>query len=237
MENVMSAIAYGMTVIVSLVLFVIVIKTLIPAFLLKVKYSLDAALGRGCKKFTYPTGRAVLYEPHPSVRKYINKYLLLVNDGYKYLKCYVDLGVKNLKFNVIMFNNKDKVIDVVSVTAQNGASSQLREVLLHPDTSYVALDLETANGYDVKRLVSGYYTLLQLACYFAAVLFATFFELLYVSGAIENVLFYAISRNVSLGFAVRLYFVFSMFVAAVALGLVIIYSSKKRIGVVIHGKK
>jgi len=236
MENVLDAVAWGMLTLVSLVLFVIVIKTLIPTFLLKVKYSLDKGLGRGLKKFSYPTGRAVLYEPHPSLRKYINRYLLFVNDGYKYLKCSVDAGVKNLKFDVIMLNNKNKVVDVASVDARIGISSQTRDILLHPDTSYVAINLESANGYDVKRIVSGNYTLLQIGLYFAAMFLVAFLELLFVSSALESLFTIALSRKILLG-ASSFYFICSLFIAAAAVCIVLASGRKKGIGVVINGKK
>ena len=78
MENVLEAVSQLFIFIASLVVFAAVIKSLIPAVSLKVHYSVDRWLGRGIKRYKYPSGRAVVYEPHPQVRKYINKYAIVL---------------------------------------------------------------------------------------------------------------------------------------------------------------
>ena len=55
MENVLEPISQLFVFIASLVCFVAIVKRLIPAVSLKVHYSVDRWLGRGCKKYKYKT--------------------------------------------------------------------------------------------------------------------------------------------------------------------------------------
>ena len=237
MENAFDAISQLVLCITSLVYFVIVIKMLIPRVSLKINYSLDKLLGRGYKKYRYPSGRAVVYEPHPSVRKYINKYALFVNDGYKYLKCCLDAGVKTLKFEIIMLNNRDEVIDVLSVNTTVANTSETKEILLHPDTSYVALNLDSVNGFELKKENYSYYTLRQLIVYFGLVLFTVFIEMLIAAKTLGVFLSFVLRRTVVLTSASALYFLLSIAVAVIAVILVAIFSAAKGIGVGVNGKK
>ena len=237
MEKIVDAIADGMVWIAALVLFAIAVKTILPRLFLKVRYDLDAGLGRGLNRYAYPTGRAVVYEPHPSVRKYVNKYALFVNDGYKYLKLSVDGCVKVLKFNVIMLNNKNKVIDVISVNAHIGASSETKEILLHPDTSYVAIDLEAANGLGVKRLVRSYYTVLQLVLYFVFMAVISYAVISLTSDTVESIVGLIIKRSFSLAAYSSFYFLVAALISGIALFVVAVSSTRKGIEVVFRGKK
>lgn len=236
MENVLDTVALAMLLIMSLVLFVILMVTLIPRFFLRVRYDLERGLGRGIKKYKYPSGRAVVYEPHPVIRKYINRYILFTNDGYKYLRCLVDAGVRSLDFELIMLNNKNKVIDSVKVLADIGGSSQSGDILLHPDTSYVAINLIRANGIDVKKLVKGYFTAAQLGIYFGVMALISFVELLFASEALGRLLALILEKKVFLG-ASGFYFIASVMISVIAVALVLINFGRKGIGVVLHDKK
>lgn len=136
------------------VAYTLLISDVLPRCFLRVRYAYASSLGRGLKKYVYPNGRGVLYEPHPSMRKYINKYLLFVSDGYKYLKCSFDGGVNNIRYSVVMINNRDKVIDVLCVEEEPKLIGESDMLLLHPDTSYVALVLDSVNGCENERVFS-----------------------------------------------------------------------------------
>ena len=237
MEQILDAVSYGLLIIVSLVAFSALLRFVIPLIFLRVKYSVGRSLGRGLKTYKYPTGRAVLYEPHPTIRKYINKYLLFVHEGYKYFKCTVDEGIKSLDFELIMFNNKNKIVDVINVCADIDASATSSEILLHPDTSYVAINLKEANGFDVKRLTRSYYTIFQIIVYFLLVFGLAFVEINAVSDlAIE--LFKAALERDSIAIATgSLYLMSSFAIAAMAVFIVIMSGRKKGIEVVLYGKK
>ena len=237
MENVLEAVSQLFIFIASLVIFVAVIKSLIPALSLKVHYSVDRWLGRGVKKYKYPSGRAVVYEPHPRVRKYINKYALLVNDGYKYLKCRLDRYVKTLKFEVIMFSNKNKVIDVLSVYARMNDEPETKELLLHPETSYVAINIVEVNEQALEKTIRGYYTVPQLLLYFVLVAVSVFSELRVAAETVGEFLSFVLDARVLLSSSDSFYFVCSIFTAAAAAFLVVCFGMRKGIEVNIFGKR
>ena len=139
--------------IVSLTLYIALMKYVFPRCIMRVRYSLSDKLGRGIKKCVYPSGRGVVYEPHPSVRKYVPRYALLTNDGYKCIKCQLDRNVKSLKYSVVMFNRKNRVIDVINVSETVGRAGESQFVMLHQQTSYVAFSLNEVND---SRVESGY---------------------------------------------------------------------------------
>lgn len=237
MEQILDAVAYGLLIIVSLVAFAALLRFVVPTFVLKVRHSVDKSLGRGLKTYKYPTGRAVLYEPHPSLRKYVNEYLLFVNDGYKYFKCTVDNAVKRLELEIIMLNNKNEVVDVLRASSVIDASSTSPDILLHPDTSYVALNVERVNGAEVKRLTRSYYTLLQIGIYFSIVFTLTLLELNAVSALTVGIFKIILGiKSVSVSTALA-YFTSSFMIAALATLIVVSRGYKKGIEVVLNGKK
>ena len=237
MEQILDAVAYGLLIIVSLVAFAALLRFVVPTFVLKVRHSVDKSLGRGLKTYKYPTGRAVLYEPHPSLRKYVNEYLLFVNDGYKYFKCTVDNAVKRLDLEIIMLNNKNEVVDVLRASSVIDASSTSPDILLHPDTSYVALNVERVNGAEVKRLTRSYYTLLQIGIYFSIVFTLALLELNAVSALTVGIFKIILGiKSVSVSTALA-YFTSSFMIAALATLIVVSRGYKKGIEVVLNGKK
>lgn len=236
-EQIMDVASYAMLIIVSLVAFSMLLKYVVPTLTLRVNHFVDKSLGRGIKTYKYPDGRAVLYEPHPSIRKYINKYLLFVNEGYKYFKCTTDEAVRGFKLEILMLNNRHKVIDVISVECGIDSTHTSADVLLHPETSYVAINLIDVNGSEVKRLTRSYYTVWQLAAYFLSVGALTFLEVNTVSNLAVKIFKIALGvKRITLS-TFSLYLVSSLAIAAAALFIVTVSSRKKGIEVVLNGKK
>lgn len=236
-EQILDVVSYGMLIIVSLVAFSALLKYVIPRVSLRVRYALEKSLGRGLKTYKYPTGRAVLYEPHPAIRKYINKYLLFVNDGYKYFKCTLDDGVRAVKLEIVMLSNGHKVIDVLTVSMQIDAQATSPEVLLHPETSYIAINLQEVNGSSVKRLMKAYYSVWQLTLYFILVCALTFLEINTVSTLAVKLFMVVLKLKSITILPLALYLLSSFAVAAAAVFFVVIGGRKKGIEVVFNGKK
>lgn len=236
MTEIINAISSALLLIGSIACFVILLSLVIPHFVLKVGTDLGVGLGRGYKKFVYPTGRAVAYEPHPSVRKYVTKYFLFVNEGYKYLKFSIDKGVQSLKYTVIMINNKDRVIDTLEVIDDVGYAAEAGEVLLHPDTSYVAFSIDEINGTKIRPQCRGYYSLVRLGIYFAAVAVVSFLELLLASFCVESFMASAFSVDIPMVGMAGSYALWALLVAAVSLLFLLIHCRRKGIRVVAYGK-
>ena len=214
-----------------LVAYILLISDVLPRCFLRIRYSYIPSLGRGLKKYKFPNGRGILYEPHPSMRKYVNKYLLFVSDGYKYLKCCFDECVGEIKYSVAMIDNKDKVIDVISVEEQTRYTGGSETVLLHPDTSYVALVLDSVNGIENERLFS-YAKLSGVIMYFLSVVAITLTAMFAFKTMAEQIVYdsfnIVLTNNSS-----PLYFIpFSLMVGAFAVAMFLISAARKGIRVI-----
>lgn len=132
-------------------IYVILISSVFPKFILKVRCTEKESRDRGLKKYLFPSGRGVLYAPHPSNRGYVESYALFTHEGYKYVKCRLNENVKRLGYSVIMFNNRDKVIDVIDVDEIISDGLETDSLLIHQDTSYISLRINSVNGIEINK--------------------------------------------------------------------------------------
>ena len=109
----------------------------IPQITLKHKSVGENTKDRGIKKYTFEDGRAVIYEPEFEFRGYVSQYMLFSKNNNKYIRCRVNTCVRHLRYDVIAYNNKHKVLDVVGVEERLNNQKYTESVLLPPETSYV----------------------------------------------------------------------------------------------------
>lgn len=168
-------------------LYMFLIASVIPKRLLKITYDAKEHLGRGLEKFVYPDGRAVTYEPHPSIRKYVKKYALFTLDGYKYIQLCVADTVKSYSARIVSFDNRSRAIDNVDIFENLNSASSSRPLRLHGRTSYVAFVLTEVNGK--KQYAAPYMKteLRSILYYFAATFAATFLEVLHIMLTLDSV--------------------------------------------------
>ena len=144
MEQIINLIFLLFLLVLGIIFYFVLMVTVLPK-LLKIESSVRTSSDRGLKKYIYPEGRGIVYEPHPSIRKYVNRYLLYTKDGYKYLKCKVDVSVDRLSYSVVMFDRHNRVLDVIEVSEKNISSEETQSIILHGDTSYIAFILDSVN--------------------------------------------------------------------------------------------
>lgn len=118
----------------------------IPKFTLKHKSVGVRTRDRGIKKYTFDDGRAVVYEPEFKYRKYVYQYMLISKNKHKFIKCRVNENVRHIKYDVIAYNIKNKVLDIVGVEERMTDSKYTDSVLLPPDTAYVCFVLRKADS-------------------------------------------------------------------------------------------
>lgn len=177
MEKIIEIIFLSILYLMFLIAYIGVISDILPKHLLRITYDTGDKLGRGLKKMVYPDGRAVVYEPHPSVRKYISKYLLFTMDGYKYLQSKIEDGVRSYTADIVCFDNRNRVIDVLEIHESAGTPDG-NSARLHHKTSYVAYILTSVNG---MSLDAGYMTtkLFYLPIYLGVFAAATFIQFIF----------------------------------------------------------
>ncbi|MBE6684062.1 MAG: hypothetical protein E7592_00215 [Ruminococcaceae bacterium] len=127
---------------ISIAIYVFAVGSVLPSWLLRLRCSVQ---DRGLNKYTYPSGRGILYEPHPTLRKYVSSYILFVDNGVKYIRCKATDGVERISYSVAVFDRHGKVIEVLKTTDVIGPAGCTRRVALPKETSYVTLMLDAVN--------------------------------------------------------------------------------------------
>lgn len=157
------------------VIYYALIATILPKYVLKIRCSVTESKDRGLKKYVFPSGRAVVYEPHPQIRKYVESYVLFTNGGYKYVKCRLKEGVRDIKYSIIMFNNENKVIDILEVNERvNDLDTDT--LLIHQDTSYISFVLNSVAETSLKVQAPFYCRWKDLTAYVGLTSVLTLFE-------------------------------------------------------------
>lgn len=205
----------GILLITSIVLYVYLFSVIIPKGIMRIKLKYQGTCDRGLKKFIYPNGRCVLYEPELLIRKYIPLYALYTEDGYKYLKCKATERVSYLRYDVYAFDNRNKLIDIIGVAEAIGADRYTDNVSLPPATSYVRLVVRGVdNEYFSNRVLLRYSFVGYLLCALVVAV-ATAFESMLMCMIVKDILVNAL--------AIRIDFLgnIAMMCASVAVALIV----------------
>ena len=212
MNDLIQSVLYAIIMLATIGAYAFSMRYFLPKYVIKRGYYIEENLGRGLKKFVSDNGRALLYEPHPSIRKYINQYAIVCENGNKYLQCFVDRGANRMIYSVIMIDRNDKVIDVLEVEEVTAKRTLTQPVYLHPDTSYVALILGSVNREQLPNSYVSYYTLNSIIAFGAISALLTWLVSMILSMSLFN---FMLHSGVKLGSDGGLiYFLISIAVAA-----------------------
>ena len=118
-------------------LYMFLVMKGIPKFTLKHTSVGVRTRDRGIKKYTFEDGRAVVYEPDFAYRKYVHQYMLISKNKHKFIKCRINESIRHIKYDVVAYDNKHQVLDVIGVEERMKDSKYTDSVLLPADTSYV----------------------------------------------------------------------------------------------------
>ena len=223
MELVVAYIAKAVLLITSVVLYVYLFSKIIPNFIMKVglKNKNITTRDRGLKKFIYPDGRCVLYEPELAVRRYVKSYALYTEGGYKYIRCKAADGVGNLWYDVYAFDNKNKLIDVVAVAEELSLARYTASVALPPETSYVRFVLRQAdNDYSSNEILLGYSKVRYIICSVIVAL-STFVESIFMYAILRDFIVNAFNLHIGLLSPFVMFFV-SIGIAALVTALTVL---------------
>ena len=158
MENLLLGIAKGIVLIISLALYLKLFSSLIPGAIMRLSCKGETTRDRGLKKYVYEGGRCVVYEPDVNVRKYVKKYSLYTENGYKYLQCKISDRIRYIKYDVYAFDNKGKLLDIVTVNDYVEVGDEFSSaVAIPPETSYVRFVLRKIDSkYVSNKVLVGY---------------------------------------------------------------------------------
>ena len=218
-SSVLTVIALILALIIGLIVYLLVLSRVVSRYALPIYYKTDSLLGRGLQRFVYPEGRSVLYEPHPSIRKYIRRYSLFTLDGYKYLRLRLDGAVTTFGLSIIMYDNKDRAIDAIDVVGRSQGARYSAPIALNEKTSYVALVLTSVNGN--VQSVPDYMEIKSfcLAIYFAAASLLTFIHISLTMTLLSLISSVMASSPIAISYS--FFIIPSILIGAICLGIVV----------------
>lgn len=132
--------------ILTLGLSIAVASALLPRLFLKTRYTIKKSGDRGLKITEEKNGRSIVYEPIVKWRKYVKQYVLAERGEKKELMCKIDPELVYLSYDVVLFNNRDEVFDVITVKELIEKKGYTKIVELPSETSYVALTVNKADN-------------------------------------------------------------------------------------------
>ena len=165
LDIVMSYIAKGMLVLVSLSVYILLVGNVYPMLFMRLRRVFGKSSDRGIKKYVFPDGRCVVYEPDMKIRGYINQYELFSLKGTKYIKCKIDPKIRELCYYVLVYDNRDKLIDTLKIYESVGKNGYTRSVSLPHDTSYVNIVLYKVNSEFVSKKLPISYPIVNVVAY------------------------------------------------------------------------
>lgn len=151
MEQIISIVSSALIVIAASVLYVFLITNVLPYFLLSPRYSKQETKDRGIKKCVFPEGRGVVYEPAVKYRRYIKKYLLFEYKGNKFIKCKLADGVRSIKYDVAVYDVRNRIIKYLELAELVLRTSDTKNVMLPKDASYAMVIVRNANGHELAN--------------------------------------------------------------------------------------
>ncbi len=116
-------------------------SVVLPKAYLKSRYALTKSGDRGIKKIMEKNGQSIVYEPAVKWRKYVEQYILSERYGRKQMICKIDPEIGYLAYDVVLFNNRNEVFDVLEIKEKTDGGGYTKTIDLPEETSYVALSI------------------------------------------------------------------------------------------------
>lgn len=149
-----------------IIVCILIAGWLLPRLFIRPDYKGLASHDRGLKRYTFDEGRAIVYEPVEESKKYVDQYIVSMNNGEKFLKCKVADGVRSIEYDVIAFNSRDKALDVLAVADRVSKKKELTSAVSLPtETAYISLLVKRVNGVRVTKKPTVYYSGVKLSAY------------------------------------------------------------------------
>ncbi len=130
--------------VVSMGLYLVTMGKVLPNMLLRAEFLPVPLSARGSRRCFVNGKRCVVYERSLSRRQYISHYLLIESEGCKLLKCKVTPLVRQMEYDVVLYNRYNRVFDIVHVRETLGAA-YTKLLRLPAETSYAEIRLRKVN--------------------------------------------------------------------------------------------
>lgn len=138
--------------------YVYLVASVYPWLTLRVTWRRRRPLrDRGVRRVCFPEGRGVIYYPDLRVRAYVPKYALFSLKGRKYVRLMVDPRVNFIRYDVVTFDRRGRLLDVLEVSERLVSTGSTRAVRLPTATAYASVIPRQVDGeYRSREAVLGY---------------------------------------------------------------------------------
>lgn len=144
--TVINCISTAILLITFCLIYVFLITKPLSYFLLSPSYKKHIGTDREVVKYKFPNGRGIVYEPHGDYKAYLEKYVLFSYGKQKYIKCQLSSNVTSLRYEIAVFNGKNKLIKVLELAENITEKRKTQTVCLPDKTAHVSVVLKSVNG-------------------------------------------------------------------------------------------
>jgi hypothetical protein len=145
---------------------------------------------RGLLRVRFPEGRGVVYEPDPRVRRYVSKYALFTSEGKKYIRLRVDKRINYLRYDVVTFDRRGRLLDVLEVSERLSSAGSPRAVRLPAATAYASVLPRQVDGEYTGKDLAVVYSPIGIAVFTALTVLTTVFIAFLIRNEIPSLLYY-----------------------------------------------
>ena len=159
----------------------------LPRMFLRTRYTVDKSNDRGIKKVYERNGMSLVFEPELKWRKYVKQYVLAERYGKKELMCKLDNAITFIDFDVVCFNNQNKVFSVIKVKDLVDGKGVSKVVELPDDTSYVSIVVSRVDGMQYEDHLTAKIKAGKLFRFSWLCSLVLFIEILFVKVCLANI--------------------------------------------------
>ena len=150
-DDIVTYASFAIIAVVSILLYIMAVSDWLLSLLNVKRHGAPILRDRGIKKFTYPEGRSVVYEPAGFDNRFLKKYMLFVRGENKYLKCLFADRVRSAYCELFVFDNQNKLIKTVDLFLEPNGDRYSDAITLPEATSHVSILVLKVNGREVKQ--------------------------------------------------------------------------------------
>lgn len=150
-DDIVTYASFAIIAVVSILLYIMAVSDWLLSLLNVKRHGAPILRDRGIKKFTYPEGRSVVYEPAGFDNRFLKKYMLFVKGENKYLKCLFADRVRSAYCELFVFDNQNRLIKTLDLFLEPNKDGYADAIALPKATSHVSILVLKVNGREVKR--------------------------------------------------------------------------------------
>ncbi len=159
----------------------------LPKMYLKTRCTVEKSCDRGIKKVYEKNGMSMVFEPEIKWRKYVKQYVLAERYGKKELMCKLDHSITFIEFDVVCFNNQNKVFSVLKVKELVDGKGLSSVIELPEETSYISLVVSKIDGKQYEDHLTAKVKAGRLFKFLTLCSLVLFVEIFFVKVCLANV--------------------------------------------------